>query len=176
MTNPVAGDEQQLRARIEAWRRGKAMTATEIYELAVEMARFILAAPAPPVRAAEPDMAVGLEQRQYDASERASLSGAVPSTEAGLRKLAAFGLACLATVRGDEDYLCKDELDGCDVQDMAEATGVLVPVKVTESCGETCACAEWDDFPLDCYRMPADVKAASHALSPAVPSTNKEKP
>jgi hypothetical protein len=80
-----------------------------------------------------------------------------------LVKLAQFGLHCLQTARGD-DYLC-GELDGGDVQDLAEKTGVLVPVKVTEACGENCACAEWDDFPLDCYRMPDDVSDAARRLA-----------
>ncbi len=76
----------------------------------------------------------------------------------GLRKLARFGFGCLSSARGD-DYLV-GELDGGDLQDLAEKTGVLVPVKVTEACGENCACAEWDDFPQDCYRTPDDVSAA----------------
>lgn len=44
------------------------------------------------------------------------------------------------------------ELDGCDLQDIAEAHGLLKPETRTEACGENCACAEYGDFPAECYR------------------------
>lgn len=41
--------------------------------------------------------------------------------------------------------------DGCDLQDIAVKFGLLEARRVTEPCGENCQCAEWDDFPMDCY-------------------------
>ena len=48
--------------------------------------------------------------------------------------------------------LRSDPFDGGELQDMGVAYGVLVPTEVTEACGETCECAEVDDFPQTCYR------------------------
>ena len=43
------------------------------------------------------------------------------------------------------------EVEG--IQDIAEECGVLVPVEVSEPCGESCVCAVWDDPPWTCYRL-----------------------
>ena len=45
------------------------------------------------------------------------------------------------------------DLDGGDVQDRALMLGLLVEVEVAEPCGESCNCAEWDDFPQSCMRL-----------------------
>ena len=68
-----------------------------------------------------------------------------------LHKLAAYGLACFEASR--ESFA---DLDGAWLQDEAVRLGVLEEVRVTEPCGENCACVEYDDFPQDCYRMTAD--------------------
>ena len=44
-------------------------------------------------------------------------------------------------------------VDGGDAQDAMERIGVLVKVRVTESCGEICNCAEDNLFPTDCYKF-----------------------
>lgn len=43
-------------------------------------------------------------------------------------------------------------LDAGDLQEMALDYGLLRKVEVTESCGEGCRCAEYDNFPCNCYR------------------------
>lgn len=42
--------------------------------------------------------------------------------------------------------------DGDMIQDEAVRLGLLRGVTVTEPCGENCNCAEWDEFPMTCYR------------------------
>jgi len=74
----------------------------------------------------------------------------VVGLEAELTKLKAFALWALAGYRGDE----LGDIDGGDLQDKAEALGLLVGVTVTEPCGEGCNCMGWDDFPQTCYRIP----------------------
>ena len=48
--------------------------------------------------------------------------------------------------------------DGFDIQELGQKTGVLVGTEVTESCGEGCNCAEYDGFPLNCYRVAEFIK------------------
>lgn len=48
------------------------------------------------------------------------------------------------------------DIDGGLLQEAAVECGVLVKKEVTESCGEGCRCAEYGDFPLDCFVI-ADV-------------------
>lgn len=45
------------------------------------------------------------------------------------------------------------DADGGDLEDMGVKFGILKPEEVTQSCGEYCRCAEWDDFPQTCYRL-----------------------
>ena len=70
----------------------------------------------------------------------------------GADKLAAFGAWCARKLR----YSLGD-IDGGDVQDAMERSGVLVRQGVTEPCGEDCKCAEYGDFPHDYYVFSADV-------------------
>jgi len=44
------------------------------------------------------------------------------------------------------------DLDGGDIQALAERHGLLRPVTVKEPCGEGCVCREYNDFPCRCYR------------------------
>jgi hypothetical protein len=44
------------------------------------------------------------------------------------------------------------QLDGSDILDMAEQHGLVVATNVEQSCGEGCRCAEYDGFPVTCYR------------------------
>jgi hypothetical protein len=81
----------------------------------------------------------------------------VVGLEAELTKLKAFALWALAGYRGDE----LGDIDGGDLQDKAEALGLLVGVTVTEPCGEGCNCMDWDDFPQTCYRIPEWLKEQS---------------
>ena len=55
--------------------------------------------------------------------------------------------------------------DGFDIQELGQKTGVLVGTEVTESCGEGCNCAEYDGFPLTCYRVAEFIACASHQLA-----------
>lgn len=53
--------------------------------------------------------------------------------------------------------------DGADVQDKAVELGLLVEVEVEGPCGENCACAEFGDFPTNCYRLSSILAAAKPA-------------
>ena len=46
----------------------------------------------------------------------------------------------------------ESDVDGGELQDMAERHGLLRPETRTEPCGEDCLCAEVGDFPTTCYR------------------------
>lgn len=46
----------------------------------------------------------------------------------------------------------QNEIPGDELQDIAEAHGLLKPETRTEACGENCACDEYGDFPATCYR------------------------
>ena len=50
------------------------------------------------------------------------------------------------------------DVDGGWIQDRATELGILVPVPVTEACGENCQCAEYG-FPADCFRYSEQVQA-----------------
>ncbi len=75
-----------------------------------------------------------------------------------IRKLAAFGWACLQEHRQE-----MADIDGFAAQDMAIAAGVLVTREVTEPCGEGCQCAEFG-FPSTCYFIDADCRAVGATL------------
>jgi len=47
------------------------------------------------------------------------------------------------------------DIDGGDAQDWMLENGLLETRQVTEACGESCECAEWDDFPQDCFFVTA---------------------
>jgi hypothetical protein len=61
---------------------------------------------------------------------------------------------------GNCDQWC-DDLDGGDIQDKAEELGLIVPVEVTEPCGDNCACAEWAGFPVTCFRLANNLRGKS---------------
>lgn len=63
------------------------------------------------------------------------------------QRLRAFAQAIL---KGWPDF---DTYDGFDLQELATTHGLLAPIQVTEPCGEDCNCAEYGDFPTDCYRF-----------------------
>jgi hypothetical protein len=72
------------------------------------------------------------------------------------RKLIRFAAKVIDQARGD-GY--PGDVDGGWLQDTMEVLGVLEPVTVTEPCSEDgCPCAECGDFPMECYRLPADVQ------------------
>ena len=73
--------------------------------------------------------------------------------------LARLGLWALDTMREDAS-----DLDGGDVQDKAEAFGVVAPVPFTGPCCENCPCAEYESDV--CYRDTDATKAARALLNP----------
>ena len=75
-----------------------------------------------------------------------------PATLTGAEKLAAFGAWCAREFRDS-----MGTIDGGTAQDALERTGVLVRQRVTEPCGEGCKCAQYSDFPRDCFVFPDDV-------------------
>ncbi len=48
------------------------------------------------------------------------------------------------------------DLDGAQIQEMAENHGLLVQKTMTEPCCDDCMCAEVSDFPTTCYRKTYD--------------------
>jgi hypothetical protein len=85
---------------------------------------------------------------------------APPSADAR-DKLAAFGAWAAEEFREE-----LGDVDGGSAQDAMERLGVLVLVTVTEPCsGFSCRCAEYGDWPMQCYRYPADVRAAIDAAA-----------
>jgi hypothetical protein len=68
-------------------------------------------------------------------------------------KLAAFGAWCAREFR---ESLA--DVDGGSAQEAMERFGVIVKRVVSESCGEGCICAEYGEFPHDCFAFPADVR------------------
>jgi hypothetical protein len=85
-----------------------------------------------------------------------ALGDAWESAASARNKLAAFGAAVLRRHRNDGEPC---DLDGGDVQDLAEKAGVLEQRTVVESCGEGCACAAVDALPGRCFFVPDDVAA-----------------
>ena len=71
---------------------------------------------------------------------------------ADVLKLARFGAWAAGEFRSGFDGI-----DGGDAQDAMDRFGVLVKTVVTEPCGEVCNCAEFGDFPVDCYKFPPGV-------------------
>jgi hypothetical protein len=57
----------------------------------------------------------------------------------------------------------RGDIDGGWLQDKAVECGVLIPVEATEPCIDpeqgNCACAEYGDFPLTCYRLNEGIRA-----------------
>ena len=92
------------------------------------------------------------EVRDSQAAELAALRADATT------KLAAFGAWCALEFR---DSL--SDVDGGSAQDTMERLGVLVKRVVAEPCGEGCACAEYGEFPHDCYVFPDDVHQAMAA-------------
>lgn len=62
--------------------------------------------------------------------------------------------AFAAAILGEAYEFGGGDIDGGWLQDKGVETGVIVKVHVEEPCSEDhCACAEWDDFPQECYRI-----------------------
>lgn len=70
-------------------------------------------------------------------------------------KLAAFGAWA-----ADEFRDSLGDVDGGSAQDAMERFGVIVKRTVTEPCGEACVCADYGEFPHDCYVFPEAIRAA----------------
>ena len=66
------------------------------------------------------------------------------------------------------------DVEGGDVQEWMLADGLLETRMVTEPCGESCVCAEWDEFPQDCHFLTALGDKALAALSPSAPTKEEE--
>ena len=58
--------------------------------------------------------------------------------------------------------------DGFEAQDSAVKHGIFIPHEVTEPCDDSCACADYGDFPQTCYR-----KASIIRPLPASPGEQK---
>ena len=84
------------------------------------------------------------DQAQWGDDLRAA-ADAIEDADA-IRKLAAFGEWCAREFRSS-----LADIDGGSAQDAMERFGVLVKRSVTKPCGDDCVCAEYGDFPHDCY-------------------------
>lgn len=107
---------------------------------------------------------------------RAVLEPTPPKAEAqavpeGLRRLAAFGAWAVG------EFRCEiGDVDGASAQDAMERLGVLHPVTVAEPCGEPCRCADYGEFPIDCFRLDPLVRSAMDALAAAPQAREGEQP
>jgi hypothetical protein len=89
------------------------------------------------------------------AAQRNAAIAEIATERDQLGKLAIFGRMVLEESR---DSL--GDLDGGWLQDTAVKCGLLKRVEATESCGDSCRCVEFDDFPTNCYRY----TEAAHAV------------
>lgn len=58
------------------------------------------------------------------------------------------------------------DVDGGDLQEAAYAAGLLAPITATEPCGESCSCAEWGEWPIECYRKTDLLKGTGPWVNP----------
>lgn len=104
------------------------------------------------------------DMRSYALTAIATERARADALEAALKPLAALGLYALDETRGD--YIGSD-LSGGDIQDKAEALGLLTRVEVKDPCSEEyCSCAEYydkDEWPVQCLRY-SPVIADARAL------------
>ena len=69
-------------------------------------------------------------------------------TDAQVQALAEFARWAIA-----EGAWNGGDVDGGEIQEKAADLGIIHQIEVTEPCGDECTCAEWDDFPHQCYRF-----------------------
>ncbi len=95
-----------------------------------------------------------------DEVARAALaeSPALPASEN--EKLRAFAKAVM-------ESWPEGDVDGGDLQELAEKFGLISPLTVTEPCGEYCRCQEYGDFPQTCYRRTELLMGTALSESPA---------
>jgi hypothetical protein len=93
----------------------------------------------------EPDLLVDCAQ--------SFVRGWTKSALEGVLKLAAFGAWCAREFRRD-----LADVDGGSAQDEMARIGVLELHEALEPCGKGCVCAEYGDFPHECFRLAADVR------------------
>ena len=72
------------------------------------------------------------------------------------KKLADFGAAVLKFFAKPDG---PSSIDYFDLVDMGVKAGTLELRRVTEPCGEGCACAAYADLPVECHQMSAAVAA-----------------
>lgn len=86
-------------------------------------------------------------------------AGGPPSTKEASQPpvpaLAKFGAAVLEEARGE-----LGDLDGGWLQDKALECGCLESVTAIAPCGDDCRCAEYGDFPQECFQYTEEVRAA----------------
>lgn len=73
-------------------------------------------------------------------------AGLSPPPNDDVEKLRAFAQRILM------DWPDTPDIDGGDLQELAVKSGLLEGHEVTQACGETCTCADYDEFPMTCYR------------------------
>lgn len=131
-----------------------------------------LAAPTPPKAEARPmtrDEATAVDFYRLnpsaalvDLNRRIDGKAEAQAVPEGLRRLAAFGAWAVG------EFRCEiGDVDGASAQDAMEHLGVLHPVTVAEPCGEPCRCADYGEFPIDCFRLDPLVRSAMDALAAA---------
>jgi hypothetical protein len=53
------------------------------------------------------------------------------------------------------------DADGAQIQELAVEHGLLKPEHRTERCGDACSCAEYADFPVECFRKADELNQSS---------------
>lgn len=86
-----------------------------------------------------------LAQMVYDAERRAEAAKAKVAHYDQLKQFAQWVLR--------PDCVYYEDLEGGEIQDQAEAHGLVVSTLIAEPCCEQCSCAGFADFPVTCYRL-----------------------
>jgi hypothetical protein len=88
---------------------------------------------------------------------------AADALEVQARRIAELEAALIAVYRHMD--MDGTEIDCCDLQGTLIKHGILVAYTATEPCGDCCTCAEYGpEFPMTCYRLNDDLRAARAAL------------
>lgn len=98
------------------------------------------------------------------AALRQEPQGGMSEEETGVMRFARFGAELFKRHRND-GY--PGDVDGGELQELAEKFGLIEQREVTEPCGDGCTCAEIGDFPSVCYFTTAEAKKARAILAAA---------
>lgn len=103
--------------------------------------------------------------------EYAALRSALSQAQRDSERLLQFAGEAIMAVRGSH---IGSDWDGGSIEESMERCGLIAKVRATEPCGEDCSCAEWDEFPQDCFRATPLGQSAIDAARSSSPVTGTE--